>query len=125
MYQLAVIREFDATHYLLGGMGGEENHPHSHRYRVEVILSGKTLDEFGYLLDITGIDQVMDELVSDTAGKILNDLPEFAGLNPSIENFSRIWCHALLKRLETDPVKSIRVRIWEKESAWASYTERL
>ncbi len=124
MYEVAVRREFDAIHYLVGGDWGEENQPHSHHYRVEVVLEGPALDRVGYLFDITLIDQVMDESVGYFALKTLNDLPEFAGLNPSIEHFSRIWCRALLKRLETDRLKSIRVRIWENETAWAGYTEQ-
>lgn len=125
MYEVAVSREFDAIHYLVGGDWGEENQPHSHHYRMEVVLEGPALDRVGYLFDITFIDQMTDELVGYFAGKTLNDLPEFAGLNPSIEHFSRIWCRALLKRLEKDRLTSIRVRIWENEIAWAGYTEQL
>ncbi len=125
MYDVAVSREFDAIHYLVGGDWGDENKPHSHHYTVEVVLSGKTLDRFGYIVDIDLIDQAMDELVKRLAGKMLNDLPDFAGLNPSIEHFSRIWCHALLKKLTVDHLTSIRVRIWENDVAWAGYTEQL
>ena len=125
MYDVAVSREFDAIHYLVGGDWGDENKPHSHHYMVEVVLSGKTLDRFGYIVDIDLIDQAMDELVKRLAGKMLNDLPDFAGLNPSIEHFSRIWCHALLEKLTVDHLTSIRVRIWENDVAWAGYTEQL
>ena len=65
-----------------GGDWGEENQPHSHHYRMEVVLEGPALDRVGYLFDITLIDQVTDELVGYFAGKTLNDLPEFAGLTP-------------------------------------------
>lgn len=125
MYEVAVTREFDAIHYLVGGDWGEENQPHSHHYKVEALLAGERLDPFGYLVDITLMDQAMDELVGYFKGKTLNVLPEFGDLNPSIEHFSRIWCRALLKSLETDHLMSIKVRIWENEIAWASYTERL
>ncbi len=65
----------------------------------------------------------MEDLVAYFAGKTLNDQPEFAGLNPSIEHFSRIWCHTLLERLNSNHLSSIRVRVWESGIAWASYTE--
>ncbi len=125
MYELAVSREFEATHHLVGGDWGQENQPHSHHYKVEVVLSGESLDRSGYLTDITILDHVMDQLVGYSAGKSLNALSEFAGLNPSIEHFSRIWCHSLMKNLKTRHLNSIKVRIWENEIAWASYTERL
>jgi 6-pyruvoyltetrahydropterin/6-carboxytetrahydropterin synthase len=125
MYQLAVAREFDAIHYLVGGDWGQENQPHTHRYRVEIQLSGSSLDRSGYLVDITIIDHLMDELVDHFAQKTLNDQPEFKDLNPSIEHFSRIWCQAIVKRVEKNRLTSVRVRIWENEIAWASYSERV
>jgi len=54
-----------------------------------------------------------------------NDLPEFEGLNPSIEHFCRIWCHALSARLKIHRLSFIRVRIWEDDIAWARYTEKM
>ncbi|MBI2875631.1 MAG: 6-carboxytetrahydropterin synthase [Candidatus Tectomicrobia bacterium] len=125
MYGVAVTRELDAVHYLFGGDWGKENQPHSHHYKVEVLLSGEKLDRFGYLLDITLIERSMDGLVEYFRGAILNHLPEFTGLNPSIEHFCRIWCHSLLKGLDSTPLKLARVRIWENTIAWATYTEQI
>jgi 6-pyruvoyltetrahydropterin/6-carboxytetrahydropterin synthase len=125
MYEVAVAREFDAIHYLVGGDWGDENYPHTHHYKVEALLSGKSLDQFGYLVDITFIDEAMDTFTEYYKGKTLNDLPEFAGLNPSIEHFCRIWCHALLDRFDTSRLMSLKVSIWENEIAWASYIEQL
>lgn len=125
MYEVSVVREFDARHYLVGGDWGKENQPHDHHYRVEAVLAGEDLDHSGYLVDITLLDKAMDGLVRYTTGKTLNRLQEFAGLNPSLEHFSRFWCRSLLKSLQTDRLTSIRVRIWENEIAWASYLERV
>ncbi len=125
MYEIALTREFDAIHYLVGGDWGEENESHEHHYKVEVVLSGPNLDRSGYLVDITSLDEAMDEVMNYVSGKTLNDLPEFGGLNPSIEHFASIWCQALRKNLKTDNLVALRVRIWEKEFAWASYTEQL
>lgn len=126
MYEVALRKEFDGTHYLLGDGPEDENQPHSHHYRVEVILQGPNLDRSGYLVDIRGIEKAMDELIAQYSNKTLNNLPEFAGLNPSVEHLSRIICHALRSStLEVNRVTSIRVRVWESDVAWASYTERL
>jgi 6-pyruvoyltetrahydropterin/6-carboxytetrahydropterin synthase len=125
MYELAVSREFEAVHFLVGGDWGQENLPHTHYYKVEVLLSGKTLDRFGYLVDITDIEGAMDETVRTFDGMTLNDLSTFAGINPSIEHFCRIWCRALLKRFDPSRLQSIRVRIWESGIAWAAYSEQL
>ncbi len=125
MYEVSVVREFDARHYLVGGDWGKENRLHDHHYRVEAVLAGEALDSSGYLVDITLLDKAMDGLVRFTAGKTLNHLQEFAGLNPSLERFSRFWCRSLLKSLQTERLISIRIQIWENENAWASYLERV
>jgi 6-pyruvoyltetrahydropterin/6-carboxytetrahydropterin synthase len=125
MYEVAVSKTFNASHHLTGGDWGEENMPHTHPYKVEVQLSGASLDRFGYLVDICLIDQIMDDLVSYFADTDLNELPEFAELNPSIEHFSRIWCHRLLDRLDTVSLATISVRIWESSVSWSKYTKTL
>jgi 6-pyruvoyltetrahydropterin/6-carboxytetrahydropterin synthase len=125
MYEVAVNREFDAFHSLVGRDWGKENRPHSHHYKVEMVVAVKELDEFGFVLDISIAEQIMDDLVKYFQGKMLNDLREFEGLNPSIEHFCRIWCHALLTKLETNQLSFVRVRIWENDIAWARYTEKM
>ncbi|VAW36076.1 PTPS-like type 4 [hydrothermal vent metagenome] len=121
MYTVAVKREFVAQHFLIGGDWGAENEWHSHHYAVEVQLSGSTLDQHGYLVDIVDIEHHLESLVAYYKDKTLNDLPEFAGLNPSIEHFSRIFCTQLAERIQAITLSSLTVKIWENEIAWASY----
>jgi 6-pyruvoyltetrahydropterin/6-carboxytetrahydropterin synthase len=52
---------------------------------------------------------------------MLNDRPEFAGLNPSIEHFSRILATSLSERIEAKNISALKVVLWENESAWAAY----
>lgn len=123
MYTLAVRREFDAQHALIGGDWGAENLPHTHHYLLELQLSGESLNEHGYLVDIVEVEQLLESLVGQHRGKMLNDLPEFAGLNPSIEHFSRILCHSLNKKMTASNLTGIKVTLWENEIAWASYEQ--
>ncbi|MCA9920624.1 MAG: 6-carboxytetrahydropterin synthase, partial [Anaerolineales bacterium] len=53
--------------------------------------------------------------------KTLNDLPEFAGLNPSIEHFARILATQLAERIQASTLSDLTVKLWENEIAWASY----
>ncbi|HAO88855.1 MAG TPA: 6-pyruvoyl tetrahydropterin synthase, partial [Gammaproteobacteria bacterium] len=53
--------------------------------------------------------------------KMLNDLPEFAGLNPSIEHFSRIVCEKMLAGVAPPGSGRFTIRIWENETGWAAY----
>lgn len=121
MYKVAVKRDFVAQHYLIGGDWGPENFLHSHHYAIELQLEGATLDQHGYLVDIVDIEQHLNALVAYYKDHTLNDLPEFAGLNPSIEHFSRILADTLAERIHAPNLSALTVVIWENEIAWASY----
>ena len=122
MYTVAVKRDFVGQHFLIGGDWGAENIRHSHHYVVEVQLAGETLDRNRYLVDIVDIERHLDDLVGRYRDKTLNDLPEFDGLNPSIELFSRILCEAMSERISADSITAVTVRVWENDIAWASYS---
>ena len=121
MYKVAVKRDFIAHHYLIDGDWGSENQLHSHHYTVELQLEGDHLDYHGYLVDIVDIKTNLDALVVYYKDSTLNDLPEFAGLNPSIEHFSHILSQALCERIQAPNIHALTVVVWENEMAWASY----
>ena len=121
MYMVAVKRGFKARHFLIGGDWGPENELHEHHYQVELQLEGEVLDKHGYLVDIVDIECHLEGLVENYRGKILNDFPDFEGLNPSIENFSRIMCLDLSAKIAAENISALTVRIWENEIAWSSF----
>mgnify|MGYP000940684504 CR=1 FL=1 len=121
MYTVAVKRNFIAQHFLIGGDWGAENQLHSHHYQFELQLHGESLDHYGYMVDIVQIEQALEELVLKFQDKTLNLLPEFEGLNPSIEHFSRILCQQLAKKIQQPNVKSLTAKLWENDIAWASF----
>ncbi len=125
MYRVAVRRDFVAQHFLVGGDWGEENRRHSHHYQVEVEVSGRTLDKHGYLVDIVDLETHLDALVAYFRDRTLNELPEFAGLNPSIEHFCRLFCRRLKERLKAPTLEAVSVKIWETGIAWAAYREEV
>ena len=99
MYTLAVRRDFIAQHALIGGDWGAENLCHSHHY---------VLEQLG-------------EVVSRYRDHFLNDFPEFAHINPSLEHFARILCTTLSAAITAPNIQTMRVVLWENEIAWASY----
>ena len=121
MYTTSVKRAFVAQHFLIGGDWGAENFKHSHAYQVEVQLMGATLDQHGYLADIVDISNALDELVAHYRDQTLNDLAEFAGLNPSIEHFSRIFAEQFAGRIHAPNISRLRVQLWENDIAWSAY----
>ena len=124
MYSVTVRTDFIAQHFLVGGDWGPENQRNSHHYVLELQLDGAQLDEHGYLVDITQVEAALAEVRAAYADTLLNDLPEFAGLNPSLEHFARIVCQRLGRALSAGPnVSAISVRLWENERASASFSQ--
>jgi 6-pyruvoyltetrahydropterin/6-carboxytetrahydropterin synthase len=121
MYTLSVKRNFIARHYLIGGDWGPENFPNSHHYVLELQMSGSELDQHGYLVDIVDVEKHLDEIVDYYKDQMLNDKPEFAGLNPSLEHFARILATSLSESITADNITALKVVVWENESAWAAY----
>jgi 6-pyruvoyltetrahydropterin/6-carboxytetrahydropterin synthase len=121
MYTLGVSRDFIARHYLIGGDWGPENFPNSHHYVLELQLEGIELDQHGYLVDIMAVENHLDEVVNYYKEQMLNDKPEFAGMNPSLEHFARILATTLSERIKADNISTLKVVLWENDSAWAAY----
>lgn len=125
MYTLSIQRDFIAQHFLIGGDWGPENFKHSHHYVLAVELEGEMLDQHGYLVDIVDLEKRLEGEVAYFRDQLLNDLPEFAGLNPSIEHFTRICWQRLTVTPLAENITALTVKIWENEIAWASYRQGL
>ncbi len=125
MYRLLVTRTFVAQHFLTVPNAGPENEWHSHVFTVEVQLQAPELNTYGYLVDIDDVKGAMERLIGRFRDTTMNDLPEFAGLNPSIEHFARIFCDGLCAEIQTQGLDEVEVRLWEDELARASFTRRL
>jgi len=119
MYRLCFQRDFTARHRLIGGDWGSENLPHGHSYRVEWELRAPRLDHHGYLADLVNVEKSLSSIVERYRDAMLNDLPEFEQLNPSLERFAKILWDRLSASLPSGVDCS--VRLWENASAWASY----
>ncbi len=124
MYTTAVRRDFIAYHKLVGGDWGAENETHAHHYYVEASCQGEKLDRHGYLIDICDLEEQFDRLEDYFRDADLNRLPEFEGLNPSLEHFARIFCGELGKGIDTTALSALSVKIWENKIAWAEYRKR-
>ena len=120
-YTVAVIRDFVAQHFLIGGDWGRENFLHSHHYKLEAIFAGDELDRHGYLLDIAIVNEHLERLCERYRDKTLNHLPEFEGRNPSLELFARLLNDGLVRSLAPTTWRSFTVKLWENELAFATY----
>jgi 6-pyruvoyltetrahydropterin/6-carboxytetrahydropterin synthase len=121
VFTLSLSRDFRAWHHLIGGDWGTENEPHSHPYKLELRLEGEKLNEHGYLIDLIDVEKKLDDLLARYREADLNQLPEFAGLNPSLEHFARIASEALFGSLKSQNLTALTVQLWENDNAWASH----
>lgn len=121
MYSLGVTRDFIANHFLVGGDWGSENFPHAHHYVLEVCIESEQLDQHGYLVDIVDVEAALDKVLSYFRDSLLNDKPEFAGLNPSIEHFSRILHEKIIALIKPPAQGTLTIKLWENATCWAAY----
>ena len=124
-HALMVERSFVAQHFLTVPDPGPEGVPHSHQFTLELRFAGPELDEYGYLVDIDRVKAVLDDIEARYCDTLLNDLPAFEGLNPSVERFAAVIGDRVADALENPTPTRLTVRLWEDEEAWASHSRRL
>lgn len=111
-YRMTVETGFSAAH-AIRGHAGLCCQLHGHSYRVVAQLVGGELDALGMLVDYADVKRALAEAVGPFDHAYLNDLPEFAEVNPSSENLARILYHRLAAALLTTDDLRRRVRIAE------------
>jgi 6-pyruvoyl-tetrahydropterin synthase len=126
MYDVGIKRRFYARHYLVGDFG-EETQPHGHQYEAEWSCRVEGLDENGFAVDIALMEEALDRVLERISGVLLNEQGYFQGRQASVEHLAVfLWLElaADLDKLGFDASRLIEttVKIWESETAWASYT---
>jgi 6-pyruvoyltetrahydropterin/6-carboxytetrahydropterin synthase len=124
MYVVSVQAHYDSAHYLRNYHGKCER-LHGHRYVVEAALATQTLDASGLAFDFVDVKRELRGLADELDHTNLNDLPQFAEIEPSAENQARYFYEELKKRLPPAMSEALLyVRVWETPTQWAQYSER-
>lgn len=132
MYMVGVNGFFSAVHSLEGDVPEHEKEPHTHDYKLEWTLELKALDERGFSLDISVLEEIRDQLFKTYADQNLNEFPFFDSKPVSLENFSdftydKLYA-ALTRRIEhkdTERITAMEIRLWENNQAWAGIRQEL
>jgi len=125
-HELAVRRTFIAQHVLtVPEPEPPEDEVNSHQFTVEIQFAADSLGEYEYLVDISEVEAILDELTERYRDTLLNDLPEFEGQNPSVEHFARVFGDRVEESLTDETPDMLRVKIWEDDDAWAKHTRKL
>lgn len=126
--------EFSAAHRLhVPQLSDEENRKifgkcnnpagHGHNYRLEVAVKSK-IDARGHVVPVEAVDALVDEVaVQKLDHKHLNvDVPQFAKLNPSVENIAKVIFEMLAEPLEKKlGVELAEVSVWETAKTVCTY----
>ncbi len=119
MYEVTVLRHFDAAHSLRL-YGGKCERLHGHRYQVAVSVQSESLDDIGLAFDFTELKRILDEKIIPLLDHhYLNEIPPFDSVNPSAENIAAFIYRELKKNLPE--VKISKVQVWESPDAWVTY----
>jgi 6-pyruvoyltetrahydropterin/6-carboxytetrahydropterin synthase len=132
MVELSQCFEFSAAHRLhVPALSDDENRRifgkcnntrgHGHNYQVEVTVAGPVSPDNGTVLPLPAFEAIVQREVIDRLDhKHLNeDVPEFAALNPSVENIARTIWHYLAGHLA--PARLRAIKVWETAKTFAEY----
>jgi 6-pyruvoyltetrahydropterin/6-carboxytetrahydropterin synthase len=122
MYSIKIITSFSAAHFLRNYKGKCEN-LHGHNWKVEILIVGDTLDSSGMLMDFSKVKSVANEVLADFDHKVLNDLSYFKEHNPSSEEIAKCLFVRLREKVSIKNNCLSEVRVWETDTACASYKE--
>ena len=120
MYEVTIIKSFSAAH-VLAQVGGKCEELHGHNFKVELSVGAPELNQSGLLIDFRLVKKWLGELLEEIDHKHLNEIPFFAGLNPSAENVARYLSEKIAPLAEQEGVMVTRVKVWESENAYVTY----
>lgn len=124
IYSVSVREKFISQHFLLQETG-KERAPHSHHYFVEVCVYGERLDAQGFLYDIVDLKHRLLLLLEPLRDRLLNELEELRGINPTLENVAHLLWIGLAPDLKDTNVSSMKVTVWEEEHIYASFEGKI
>lgn len=120
MYELKVITRFAAAHRLTM-VGAKCENMHGHNWKIEVVLKGDRLNAAGVLMDFGDIKALLRDIIDRLDHQFLNELPIFAGGQPSSERIAAFVADQLQQALGAPNVRVSRVSAWESDDACATW----
>ena len=137
------LRKFSAAHRLVKNYVGRCKHLHGHDYKVEVTIAAKQLNQYDFVMDFDEIKQLFDRWLQDhwdhatLVSEIDTPLIDFlekqqqhyfiipGNKNTTAECLAEFLFqqfNQLLKTVDNQRITLHTVRVFESDSAWASYS---
>lgn len=88
MYFVQIESWFESAHQLRNYDGKCKN-IHGHNFKVVVQFRTKTLDDRGMVVDFLDVERELQKITEKLDHKMLNEIPPFDRINPTVENLAR------------------------------------
>ena len=95
---------------------------HGHNWKVEVEVSGNTLDNVGMVMDFKKIRNMTNEVVDKLDHRFLNDLKPFKEINPTAENIAQYIHKELTVVMNDKQIKVRSIKLWETDKSAVTFT---
>ena len=123
IWRLTVTDHFSSAHQLRHYQGKCEA-LHGHNFAVRVQVQGRELDpKLGIVMDFQELKALLKQVLAELDHRNLNELPEFAEINPSSEHLARYIFHRLAALLPGPGVTMHTVSVAEGPNTIATYSE--
>jgi 6-pyruvoyltetrahydropterin/6-carboxytetrahydropterin synthase len=123
MHEVGISARFRAQH-VMPGMEGPEGLPHTHDYRLDLVLSRPDLDERGMVCDIDVLEDALESVLERVRDRDLEDIKPAEAPAVTVEVLAR-WAHAGIARSLRETSGDLSVRVWESPDAFGGYVAPL
>ncbi|MBM3253572.1 MAG: 6-carboxytetrahydropterin synthase QueD [Candidatus Omnitrophica bacterium] len=120
MFEVSVKGDFSAAHFLRDYHGKCEK-LHGHNWKVEVCVSGRTLDKCGMVIDFKELKDKLNRILCEFDHSFLNEISYFKKINPTSENIAEYIYKKLDKQISNKNLKVKKVSVWESEKSYATF----
>ena len=119
-YEISTEGTFSAAHFL-EGYEGDCARLHGHNWRVRVAIRVQDKTPKGFTVDFRHLKRLIEQVIKPLDHSVLNELPPFAGMNPTAETIAE-WCYnEMVRVLDNDAAEVVKVEVWESLQNCATY----
>lgn len=115
VFYIRIEGRFESSHYLYKYYPDGSNEAiHGHSWKVEIFLAGKeNIRPDGISYDFLSAKKKLAELLSSIDHILINEHPDFEGVNPTSENICRWFYSGLKKEVKATGGKILKIIIYE------------
>jgi 6-pyruvoyltetrahydropterin/6-carboxytetrahydropterin synthase len=119
-FEVGASRPLRALHRLPWGTE-EERRPHSHEYRIDVVVERDGVDERGVVCDLDILGEALDDVVARLQDRDLDEVLDADERGVTVELLAQ-WLHGeLAAPVERVGGEALAVRVWEAPDAFGGY----